>query len=55
VRKGARKVVTVQPHSERIDFFNNALGKRVPAVTRAVNVLLIVPVSASAAERKWSQ
>jgi hypothetical protein len=44
VRKGARKVVTVQPHSERFDFYNNALGDREPAVTRAVNVLLSMPV-----------
>jgi hypothetical protein len=55
LRKGTRKVLTVQPHTERVDFFNNALGERVPVVARAVNVLLSMPVSACAAERNWSR
>jgi hypothetical protein len=46
--------MTVQPHTERVDFYNNAMGERVPAVTRAVNVLLSMSVSACAAERNWS-
>jgi hypothetical protein len=45
----------VQPHSERVDLFNNALGERVPAVTLAVNVLLGMPMSACAAEHSWSK
>jgi hypothetical protein len=53
VRKGTRAVLTVQPHTERVDFFDNALGERVPAVARAANVLLSMPVSACAAERNW--
>jgi hypothetical protein len=55
VRKGTRTVLTVQPHTERVDSFTNALGERVPAVTRAVNVQLSMPVSACAAERNWSK
>jgi hypothetical protein len=55
VRKGTRTVLTLQPHTELVDFFNNALGERVSAVTRAVKMLLSMPVSACAAERKWSQ
>jgi hypothetical protein len=55
MRKGTRTVMTVQPHTERVDFYNNALGERAPAVTRAVNVLLSMPVSACAAERNWSK
>jgi hypothetical protein len=54
VRKGTRTVLTVQPHTERVDFFNNALGERVSAVTRAVNVLLSMPVSACTDERNLS-
>lgn len=34
---GPRTVLTVQPHSERVDFFHNALVQRVLAVTRAVD------------------
>jgi hypothetical protein len=48
-------VVQVAPHNERVDFYNNVVGTRVPAVTRAVNVLLSMPVTACAAERNWSK
>jgi hypothetical protein len=54
LRKGTRKVLIAQPHTERVDFFNNALGERVPVVARAVNVLSM-PVSACAGERNWSR
>jgi hypothetical protein len=54
VRKGKRTVTQVQPSSERCDFFNNAMGGKVPSVTRAVNVLLSMCVTACAAERNWS-
>jgi hypothetical protein len=43
----------VTPHNESVDFYNNVVGTRVPAVTRAVNVLLSMPVTACAAERNW--
>ena len=55
ITKGGRTVVTVQPRSERVDFYNNALGEKTPVVTRAVNTLLCMPVTACAAERKLSK
>jgi hypothetical protein len=55
VKQGRHTVVQVTPHSERVDFYNNVVGTRVPAVTRAVNVLLSMPVTACAAERNWSK
>ena len=45
----------VEPFSARADFFNNVLSDKMPAVTRAVNVLLGMPVTACAAERNWSK
>jgi hypothetical protein len=44
----------VQPSSERCNFFNNEIGEKVPAVTRAVSLLLSMCVTACAAERNWS-
>jgi hypothetical protein len=55
VQQGGRTLVRVQPHNERIDFFRNALGGKVPTVTRALNVLLSMPVAACAAEGNWSK
>jgi hypothetical protein len=54
VQKGKRTVTQVQPSSDRCDFFNNAMGDKVPAVTCTINVLLSVCVTACAAERNWS-
>jgi hypothetical protein len=50
VDKGRHTVVQVRRHCEHVEFGNNAVGKRVRAVTRAVNVLLTMPVTANAPE-----
>ena len=55
VRKGKRTVIQVQPSNERVDFYNNSMGEKVPAVTRAVSVLLSICVTACGAERNWSR
>jgi hypothetical protein len=51
VDQGRHTVVQVRPHSEHVEFSDNAVGKRVRAVTRALNVLLPMPVTANAPER----
>jgi hypothetical protein len=55
VQEGKRVVVQVALSFERSDFYNNILWSKVPVVTRAVNVLLSMPVTACAAERNWSR
>jgi hypothetical protein len=52
-KKGDRVDVHVAPSSQCADFFNNSLGAKVPAVARAANALLSIPVTAYAAERNW--
>lgn len=55
VQQGKRVIQQVAPSSDRANFYNNGMREKVPAVTRAVNVLLSMPVTACAAERNWSR
>jgi hypothetical protein len=55
VKEGRHTVVPVKPHNEREDFYNNLVATCVPAVTRAVNVLLSMLVTPCAAERNWNK
>jgi hypothetical protein len=55
VQVRGRTVQKVVTHDKRIYFYANTQGEQFPAVTRAVNVLLSMPVTACAAERNWSK
>jgi hypothetical protein len=57
VDHGMATVITVQPHSRRIDFVanHNQFSEAFPIVVRAASVLLSMPISACSAERCWSK
>jgi hypothetical protein len=55
VVEGKRVVSKVAPSSARADFHNSCLAQKVPAVTGAVNSLLIMPVTTCSVERNWSR